>query len=82
MKILQKTFYEWQYDDIKDIVTLEVTAEEFLKRANERLECQTLEDIDAETEEYVWDEMSSEWEKEQASIEEEKEDYKVYAYNH
>lgn len=64
MKTLQKTFVEWQYDDLNEICTIEVTAEEFLQRANERLECQTLEDIDAETEEHVWDELFEEWEEE------------------
>lgn len=63
MKTLQKTFYSGQYDDIEDICTIEVTAEDFLKRANERLECQTLEDIDAETEDLVWDELYNEREK-------------------
>lgn len=62
MKTLSKTFYRWEFDDIEDICTIEVTAEDFLKRANERLECQTLEDIDAETEEHVWDELFEEWE--------------------
>lgn len=61
METLTQTFYEWEHDNINEVCTIEVTVEEFLKRANERLECQTLEEITTEIKELVWNELLDEW---------------------
>lgn len=61
METLTQTFWDGQFDDMNEVCTIEVTVEEFLERANEWLECQTLEDITTEIKELVWNELLDEW---------------------
>jgi hypothetical protein len=64
MKTLSKTFYRWEFDDIEDICTIEISEDEFFKKACEWYDYNSIDEVTESIADKVWDELFEEWEEE------------------
>ena len=68
-EVITQTFWSWEYDNMEEEVTLEVTKDEMLRRANEWYEYNSFEEIEEWMKDTIWDMLYEEREEKNADVE-------------
>ena len=75
MKTLSKTFYRWEFADIEDICSIEISEEVFFKRACEWYDYNSIDEVTESIADKVWDELFEERERDYLSSQEDVEQW-------